>query len=113
MTEKSYLCSFISGPKGSETCYNVAELAAPKLGAFGCSAVVWQANRGCRRVFRPPLGFGHSPRTSRLSGAGFSRLQPAEGFSPTFFGFIYNHAAVLKPEKIRCVSNTAGYQPAT
>jgi hypothetical protein len=29
------------------------------------------------------------------------------GLSPTFFGFIYSHAAVLKPKKIRRVSNTA------
>jgi hypothetical protein len=29
----------------------------------------------------------------------WGRLQSAEGFSPTFFGFVYGHAAVLKPKK--------------
>jgi hypothetical protein len=49
-----------------------------------------------------PLEFGHlGVQSTREVGqtSACRGLQPAEGFSPTFFGFIYRQWAALKPEK--------------
>jgi hypothetical protein len=60
--------------------------------------------------FQPALEFGHSRRSvnrdvGRASACG--GLQPAEGFSLTFRGFVKQPGGSAEAQTILCISNTA------
>jgi hypothetical protein len=86
-----------------------ASLAVRKI-ELGRNAVVWQPILAAGGFSTRPAALA----IHRMQPAGqVGRLQPSPegtpGFSPTFFGFIYIHAAVggTEAREIRRVSNTA------